>query len=69
MRALLYTEDEDTPLGMHIDFYFDPFDIKGYYIPFNIDGNNCFNILINGAFLTVVETAELKDYLSKVFKY
>jgi len=67
MKALLYTEDEENPDGEYLEFNFDPFDIKGYYVPIDIDG--CYNVLLSGVFLTLVENAELKEYLYLAFKY
>lgn len=68
MRALLFTLDEDTPEGVHIPFFFDPKEIRGYYRPETIEDIKYFNILINGAVLTLVSNKLLKQYLEKTFK-
>jgi len=67
MTALLYTQDEYDPDGSYVKFNFDPFDIKGCYRPADVEG--CYNILLGGVVLTLVETPELKEYLSLAFKH
>lgn len=68
MRALLYTEDEDNVNGQHIPFHFIESEIKGYYVPLEVDGIKYFNILINGSFLTIVQGKHIKEYLENTFK-
>jgi hypothetical protein len=65
MKALLYTQDEDNPDGFYVKFDFDPKEIKGCYRPEDAEG--CYNILLSGVFLTLVETPELREYLLHKF--
>lgn len=68
MRALLYTEDENQPNGLHIPFYFNEKEIVGYYAPEDVDGVKYYNILINSAILTIVQGKHIKEYLENTFK-
>tara|TARA_R100001377_G_scaffold29179_2_gene15842 strand:+ start:773 stop:982 length:210 start_codon:yes stop_codon:yes gene_type:complete len=65
MKALLYTVDEDTPDGFYVKFDFDENEIKGCYRPEDAEG--CYNVLLSGIFLTLVETPELREFLSIKF--
>ncbi len=67
LKLQLYTQDEDGEAEF-LDFWLQLVMIDGFYIPKLEDGElPSINLLTNGAFITVLQEADIMEYLNHRF--
>ena len=67
LKLQLYTQDEDGEAEF-LDFWLQLVMVDGFYIPKLEDGElPSINLLVNGAFITVLQEADIMEYLNYRF--